>query len=158
MDRVQGERGAARRAPRTQAAAAANECGGVQDMFRKVETPAYTNVYSDSQGTFGVVEYNSHRELRSVMADMRGAEFKNPFCEPTRVELVDDTDPEDRDAGGSASPDRGGGGGDRARSRSRSRSRSRDREPRARSRCVPPPLALPLCLRAVTGHRGIVAA
>jgi hypothetical protein len=54
-------------------------------MFRKVQTPVYTNVYSDSKGIFGVVEYNSHAELRQVMRDLDGTEFKNPFCEPTPV-------------------------------------------------------------------------
>ena len=103
-------------------------------MFRKVETPVYTNVYSDSKGIFGVVEYNTHRELLDVMRAMRNAEFKNPFCEPTPVYLMDDTDEGDRDAGApaaSASPPR-----DERRSRERERERSRSPRERedARSR------------------------
>jgi hypothetical protein len=66
-------------------------------MFRKVETPVYTNVYSSSKGIFGVVEYNTHAQLRDVMYSLRDVEFKNPFCEPTRVHLTDDTNYEDRD-------------------------------------------------------------
>ena len=101
-------------------------------MFRRVETPVYTNVYSDSKGVFGVVEYNSHRELRDVIADMRGVEFKNPFCEPTPVDLIDDTDDADRDPAGSTSPP------PPRRERSRSAdpgSPRRDRDRRSRSRC-----------------------
>jgi hypothetical protein len=100
-------------------------------MFRKVDPPVYTNVYSDAKGVFGVVEYNSHRELRQVMSDMRGSEFKNPFCDPTPVYLLDDTDKEDQDAAGSLSP----------RSDRRQRSPSRTRDRRSRSRCA---LAVPL--------------
>lgn len=99
---------------------------GMQDMFRKVETPVYTNVYQDSKGIFGVVEYNTHEELLDVLRDMKGAEFKNPFCEPTPVTLIDDTDsdrkPDNDDRARSAdrSPPR-----ESRRSRSRSRSHSR---------------------------------
>lgn len=95
-------------------------------MFRKVETPVYTNVYQDSKGIFGVVEYNTHEELLEVIRDMKGAEFKNPFCEPTPVTLIDDTDNErrgkddDRNRSEDRSPPR-----ESRRSRSRSRSRSR---------------------------------
>lgn len=103
-------------------------------MFRKVEPPVYTNVYSDSKGIFGVVEYNSHRELRDVMRQMRNSEFKNPFCEPTPVYLMDDTDEGEKDPDAAASPSPPPA---ERRSRERSRSRSRDREredARSRSR------------------------
>lgn len=94
-------------------------------MFRKVETPVYTNVYQDSKGIFGVVEYNTHEELLDVIRDMKGAEFKNPFCDPTPVTLIDDTDSDrkgndDRNRSEDRSPPR-----EPRRSRSRSRSRSR---------------------------------
>ena len=98
----------------------------MQDMFRKVETPVYTNVYQDSKGVFGVVEYNTHEELLDVMRDMKGVEFKNPFCDPTPVTLIDDTDSDrktnndDRHRSEDRSPPR-----EPRRSRSRSRSRSR---------------------------------
>lgn len=103
----------------------------MQDMFRKVETPVYTNVYTDSRGVFGVVEYNSHSELRDVIRELRGAEFKNPFCEPVPVQLIDDTDDakrddRDRDRSPARSPPRNSPrAGTRSRSRSLSRSRSR---------------------------------
>jgi hypothetical protein len=113
-------------------------------MFRKVEAPIYTNVYSDSKGVFGVVEYNTHRELRSVMRDMRGIDFKNPFCEPTPVDLIDDTDDADRDPVGSESPPRH----ERSRSRDRDVSPRRDRDRRSRSRC-----ALPLSFRRAQAFR-----
>jgi hypothetical protein len=100
-------------------------------MFRKVETPVYTNVYSDSKGIFGVVEYNTHAQLREVMYALRDAEFKNPFCEPTPVYLTDDTDPADRDRDDgrrSYSPrdERERRSVSRDREDHRSRSRSRD--------------------------------
>ena len=106
-----------------------------QDMFRKVETPVYTNVYTDSRGVFGVVEYNSHSELRDVIRELKGVEFKNPFCEPVPVDLIDDTDDSKRDA-----RDR-----DRERDRSPARSPPRRASPRpgtrslsrSRSRCSP---------------------
>lgn len=100
-------------------------------MFRKVETPVYTNVYTDSRGVFGVVEYNSHNELRDVIRELRGAEFKNPFCEPVPVQLIDDTDDskreqKERDRSPARSPprqdrDRSPRSGTRSLSRSRSR-------------------------------------
>lgn len=118
-------------------------------MFRKVETPVYTNVYTDSRGVFGVVEYNSHSELRDVIRELKGVEFKNPFCEPVQVQLIDDTDDSKRDErererSPARSPPRRSPGAKRspgvqrspgAKSRTRSLSRSR-------SRCSP----LPRCI------------
>jgi hypothetical protein len=97
-------------------------------MFRKVETPVYTNVYTDSRGVFGVVEYNSHSELRDVIRELRGVEFKNPFCEPVPVQLIDDTDDSKREWERDRSPARSPPPGRRSpRSGTRSLSRSRSR-------------------------------
>ena len=99
-----------------------------------METPVYTNVYTDSRGVFGVVEYNSHGELRDVIRELKGVEFKNPFCEPCPVDLIDDTDDSKRDErsrdrererspGGARSPPRKTSPRSGTRSLSRSRSR-----------------------------------
>lgn len=59
-----------------------------------------------------MVEYNSHSELRDVIRELRGAEFKIVFCEPIPVQPIDDTDDSKR------------GEWDRERSSARSPSKS----------------------------------
>ena len=77
----------------------------LQDHFRKVVKPAYTNVYRDRGGLIGVVEFENQEDLDLAIRKLDDTEFRNPF-ERAYIRIRDESD-------------------HKARQRSRSRSRSR---------------------------------
>ena len=81
----------------------------VQDHFRKVVKPSYTNVVRDRSGAMGVVEFDTAEDLERAIRKLDDTEFRNPF-DRSYIRIYEDD--------GS-----GGRGGGRRRSRSRSRSR-----------------------------------
>jgi len=83
----------------------------LQDHFRKVVKPSYTNVVPDRGGAMGVVEFETPEDLERAIRKLDDTEFRNPF-DRGYIRIIED------DGG------RGGGGG-RSSRRSRSRSRSR---------------------------------
>lgn len=76
----------------------------LQDHFRKVVKPSYTNVFRDRGGLIGVVEFENQEDLDLAIRKLDDTEFKNPF-ERCYVRVIDDSDYKK----------------DRGRSRSRSR-------------------------------------
>ena len=75
----------------------------LQDHFRKVVKPAYTNVYRDRGGLIGVVEFESQDDLDLAIRKLDDTEVRNPF-ERAYIRIRDESD-------------------HKARQRSRSRSR-----------------------------------
>ena len=82
--------------------------GAVQDHFRKVVKPSYTNVVRDRGGAMGIVEFDSADDLDRAIRKLDDTEFRNPF-DRSYIRIIED--------------DGGRGGSRRGRSRSRSRSR-----------------------------------
>ncbi len=80
----------------------------LQDHFRSIVKPAYTNVYRERGGVLGVVEFDTREDLEKAIRKLDDTEFKNPF-DRAYIRVVDESD------------DRG------------NRSRSRSRSPRGRS-------------------------
>lgn len=78
----------------------------LQDHFRSIVKPAYTNVYRERGGVLGVVEFDTREDLERAIRKLDDTEFKNPF-DRAYIRVIDESD------------DRGG--------------RSRSRSPRGRS-------------------------
>ena len=65
--------------------------------------PSFTNVYSEREKVYGVVEFDTHEDLKYAVRKLDNTEFRNPF-DRTYIRVLDDS---------------------RGQSRSRSRTRSR---------------------------------
>ena len=78
----------------------------LQDHFRKVVKPSYTNVVRDRGGAMGIVEFETADDLERAIRKLDDTEFRNPF-DRNYIRIVED--------------DAGRGRGRRSRSRSRSR-------------------------------------
>lgn len=86
----------------------------MQDHFRKVVKPAYTNVYRDRGGLVGVVEFENQEDLDLAIRKLDDTEFRNPF-ERSYIRIKDESDHRAR------------GGRSRSRSRQASFAHSVDR-------------------------------
>ena len=83
-----------------------NEDIALQDHFRKVVKPSYTNVVRDRGGAVGIVEFETAEDLDRAIRKLDDTEFRNPF-DRGYIRIQEDD----------------GARGGRGRSRSRSRSR-----------------------------------
>ena len=80
----------------------------MQDHFRKVVKPSYTNVVRDRGGAMGIVEFETADDLDRAIRKLDDTEFRNPF-DRGYIRIIEDD---------------GGRGGRGSKHRSRSRSRS----------------------------------
>lgn len=76
-------------------------CPFVQDHFRVIVKPAYTNVYRERGGVLGVVEFDTREDLERAIRKLDDTEFKNPF-DRAFIRVVDESD--DRGRSRSCSP------------------------------------------------------
>ena len=65
--------------------------GGVQDHFRSIVKPAYTNVYRERGGVLGVVEFDTREDLERAIRKLDDTEFKNPF-DRAFIRVIDESD------------------------------------------------------------------
>ena len=63
----------------------------LQDHFRKVVKPAYTNVYRDRGGLNGVGEFENQEDLDLAIRKLDDTEFRNPF-EKAYIRIRDESD------------------------------------------------------------------
>ena len=73
----------------------------VQDHFRVIVKPAYTNVYRERGGVLGVVEFDTREDLERAIRKLDDTEFKNPF-DRAFIRVIDESD--DRGRSRSRSP------------------------------------------------------
>ncbi|XP_071721785.1 serine/arginine-rich splicing factor SR34A-like [Rutidosis leptorrhynchoides] len=93
----------------------------LKDHMRKAGDVCFADVSRDSDGTFGIVDYTNHEDMKYAIRKLDDTEFKNPWTRAyIRVKRFE------------RSPSRS-----RSRSRSLSKGRSRSRSPRrSRSKSV----------------------
>lgn len=65
--------------------------GGLQDHFRSIVKPAYTNVYRERGGVLGVVEFDTREDLERAIRKLDDTEFKNPF-DRAFIRVIDESD------------------------------------------------------------------
>ncbi len=63
----------------------------LQDHFRSIVKPAYTNVYRERGGVLGVVEFDTREDLERAIRKLDDTEFKNPF-DRAYIRVVDESD------------------------------------------------------------------
>lgn len=73
----------------------------LQDHFRSIVKPAYTNVYRERGGVLGVVEFDTREDLERAIRKLDDTEFKNPF-DRAYIRVIDESD--DRGRSRSRSP------------------------------------------------------
>lgn len=66
-----------------------DEC--LQDHFRSIVKPAYTNVYRERGGVLGVVEFDTREDLERAIRKLDDTEFKNPF-DRAYIRVIDESD------------------------------------------------------------------
>ncbi|KAI5657531.1 hypothetical protein M9H77_26324 [Catharanthus roseus] len=92
----------------------------LKDHMRKAGDVCFAEVSRDSEGTFGLVDYTSHDDMKYAIRKLDDTEFRNPWTK-TRIRVKEYKRSPSRSRSRS---------GSRSRSRSHSRSRSRSRSPR----------------------------
>ena len=63
----------------------------LQDHFRSIVKPAYTNVYRERGGVLGVVEFDTREDLERAIRKLDDTEFKNPF-DRAYIRVIDESD------------------------------------------------------------------
>ena len=77
----------------------------LQDHFRKVVKPSFTNVVRDRGGVLGIVEFDNQDDLDRAIRKLDDTEFRNPF-DRAYIRIRDDSDDRGRSRSRSYSPAR----------------------------------------------------
>ncbi|KAJ6677434.1 SERINE/ARGININE RICH SPLICING FACTOR [Salix viminalis] len=108
----------------------------LKDHMRKAGDVCFAEVSRDSDGTFGVVDYTNHEDMKYAIRKLDDTEFRNPWARAyIRVKQHESSPSRSRSRSRSRSPRRNRSKSlERSVSRSRSRSKSRSASPLKSSR------------------------